>query len=130
MTQLSPYQILGDEGIAALAAAFYEAMDELPQAQAVRAMHAENLDMIEAKLAQYLTGWMGGPPLWFEEHGDVCLTKAHAPFHIGPNERDQWLACMDVALQKIGASDELVAMLKGPMYNIAEVVRNQPDSPQ
>ena len=52
----TPYEILGDEGIRALADAFYEAMDSLTEAADIRAMHAANLDDIKRKLAAYLTG--------------------------------------------------------------------------
>ena len=124
----TPYEILGDEGIRALADAFYEAMDSLTEAADIRAMHAANLDDIKRKLAAYLTGWMGGPPVYLALKGTVCLTDPHAPYHIGPKERDQWLLCMDEALERIGASDELKAMLKEPMFRVADTVRNQNSS--
>ncbi len=125
----TPYQLLGeDEGIRALATAFYQAMDELPGTKDIRGMHAENMDAIQQKLYEYLTGWLGGPPLYSDRTGSVCLTEPHKPYAIGPSERDQWLHCMDVALEKINASDEVKAMLKDPMYRIADAVRNQDHS--
>ena len=126
----SPYEILGDQGIRRLADTFYEVMDELPQAAEVRAMHARNLDDIKRKLAAYLTGWMGGPPVYLAMTGTVCLTEPHEPYAIGPRERDQWLMCMDEALERIGASDELKAMLKEPMFRIADAVRNRDGRPK
>ncbi len=124
----TPYEILGDAGIRALASAFYEVMDELPQAADVRAMHAENLDTIKRKLAIYLTGWMGGPPIYLAMNGTVCLTDPHEPYAIGPKERDQWLLCMHEALDRIDASDELKAMLTEPLFQVADTVRIQDDS--
>jgi hemoglobin len=121
----TPYEILGQEGVKALANAFYDVMDELPEAADIRAMHAENLDTIKRKLAAYLTGWMGGPPVYQAMTGTVCLTDPHEPYAIGPNARDQWLLCMDRALERIGASDELKEMLKEPMFLVADTVRNQ-----
>ena len=124
----TPYEILGDQGIKTLANAFFEVMDELPLAADIRAMHAENLDHIKRMMSAYLTGWMGGPPVYQAIKGTVCLTEPHEMFRIGPKERDQWLACMDEALIRIDASEELKAMLKKPMYQIAETVRNCEDS--
>ena len=121
----TPYQILGEEGIRALANAFYDIMDTLPQAAGIRAMHAEDLGPMKEKLADYLTGWMGGPPVYAEKYGSVCMTEPHAPYHIGPDERDQWLLCMDKALQQIGASEELMDMLRTPLFRIADAVRNR-----
>ena len=124
----TPYEILGQDGVKALADAFYDVMDELPQAAEVRAMHAENLDSIKRMLTAYLTGWMGGPPVYQAMKGTVCLTEPHEPYAIGPKERDQWLLCMDKALERIGASEELINMLKEPMFRVADTVRNQDHS--
>ena len=124
-TATTPYQILGEDGIRELTEAFYDIMDKLPEAAGVRAMHASDLSPVKDKLAQYLTGWMGGPPRYADKYGTVCMTSPHEPYHIGPEERDQWLLCMDRALQQIGASEELVEMLKIPMYRIADAVRNR-----
>jgi hemoglobin len=124
----TPYEILGQDGIRALADAFYEAMDELPEAARIRAMHAEHLDSIKRLLAAYLTGWMGGPPVYQAMKGTVCLTEPHEPYPIGPEERDQWLLCMNEALNRIDASDELRQMLEVPLFQIAETVRNQDHS--
>lgn len=124
----TPYEILGDQGIKDLAKAFYEAMDELPEAATIRAMHGEDLSSVTRMLAAYLTGWMGGPPVYLAIKGTVCLTEVHEPYRIGKEERDQWLTCMDAALEKIGASEELKAMLKEPMFRVADTVRNRDDS--
>ena len=121
----TPYQILGEQGIRDLTSAFYDIMDTLPEAADVRAMHAQDLGPMKEKLADDLTGWMGGPPLYADKHGTVCMTEPHEPYHIGPRERDQWLLCMDKALEQIGASDELIEMLKVPMYRVADAVRNK-----
>ena len=57
----TPYEILGDQGVKDLVAAFYEVMDTHPEAQEIRAMHAEDLGPVRSKLTSYLVGWMGGP---------------------------------------------------------------------
>lgn len=126
----TPYEILGDDGIRALAETFYQVMDELPEAADIRAMHGDDLGDVTRKLAAYLTGWMGGPPVYLALKGTVCLTEPHAPYSIGRRERDQWLLCMREALDRIGASDELKAMLKEPLFRIAETVRNRDDEPK
>ncbi len=128
MSAQTPYQILGSEGIRQLADTFYDVMDEMPQAETIRNMHSANMDLIKEKLFEYLCGWMGGPPLYSAKYGTVCLTDPHKPYPIGPDERDQWLACMNEALVRIDASEELKQMLKGPMYQIADTVRNRDTS--
>jgi len=124
-TPQTPYQILGEDGIRELCDRFYDIVDTLPEAAGIRAMHAADLSPMKAKLADYLTGWMGGPPLYASKYGSVCMTTPHEPYHIGPAERDQWLLCMDKALEETGASGELVEMLKIPLFRIADAVRNR-----
>jgi hemoglobin len=121
----TPYQILGDDGIHELTHTFYDIMDTLPEAAGLRSMHAKDLSGMKIKLAEYLTGWMGGPPLYSDKYGTVCMTSPHEPYHIGPDERDQWLLCMDKALEQTAASEELVEMLKVPMFRIADAIRNR-----
>lgn len=125
----TPYQLLGGEaGIRRLADTFYDVMDELPEAETIRKMHAQSLVDVKQKLFEYLSGWLGGPHYYHQKYGTVCLTKPHQPFAIGPAERDQWLMCMDETLRRIDASEEVKTMLKGPMFNIADTIRNSDGS--
>lgn len=126
----TPYEILGDQGIRSLASAFYDAMDTLPDAARIRAMHAQDLRPIKSLLAAWLTQWMGGPPVYLAVKGTVCLTEPHARYAIGPEERDMWLMCMDHALETVGASETLKAMLREPFRRVADTVRNRDDSAQ
>ena len=121
----TPFEALGEQGIRDLTNAFYDAMDTLPEAAGIRAMHAADLTPMKQRLAEYLTGWMGGPPVYSQKYGSVCMTSPHKPYAIGPAERDQWLLCMDKALTTINADDDLKQMLAEPMRQIADMVRNR-----
>lgn len=123
----TPYEILGDRGIRELANAFYDVMDALPEAAPIRAMHASDLGNVKRMLAAWLTQWMGGPPVYLAIKGSVCLTAPHAPYSIGAAERDMWLTCMDLALERVGASDELKTLLREPFRRVADTVRNRAD---
>ena len=125
MSQQTPYQMLGEDGIRRLVDIFYDITDSAPEAEAVRAMHGDDTTEIRSKLADYLNGWLGGPHHYHQKYGTVCLTEPHAHYHIGPQARDQWLWCMEQALQQTGASDALRDLLKQPMFGIADAVRNQ-----
>ena len=59
----------------------------------------------------------------------MCMTEPHEPYAIGPDERDQWLLCMDQALERINASEEVKEMLKEPMFRVADAIRNRDVSP-
>ncbi len=124
----TPYQLLGEETIQKLAHVFYEVMDELPEASRIRQMHSSDLSAVQGKLADYLTGWMGGPPRYHAKHGTVCLTDPHAAYPIGPEERDQWVMCFEKALERIDASEQVKDMLRGPIRQIAAAVQNRDES--
>lgn len=98
-SEQTPYERLGGEQVLwALVNRFYRNMDELPEADVVRGMHAPDLQGAESKLFKFLSGWLGGPNLYWEEFGHPRLRMRHLPFSIGVNERDQWLVCMRSAL--------------------------------
>lgn len=124
----TPYQALGEDRIRAICNAFYDIMDELPEAADIRRMHADDLGPMKEKLGDYLVGWMGGPPRYADKHGTVCMTTPHEPYLIGPRERDQWLLCMDKALEATGVEEEVREMLKQPLFRVADAVRNRPES--
>ena len=124
----TPYQALGETGIRSLTHAFYDILDVLPEAAEVRAMHAKDLGPMKEKLAEYLVGWMGGPPLYADKHGTVCMTEPHEHYAIGPRERDQWLLCMEKALDVIEVDDDVRDMLREPLFRIADAVRNRAES--
>jgi hemoglobin len=125
MSTATPYDIIGkEEGVKALAAAFYESMEELEEAESVRRMHADNLDLIKQKLFEYLNGWLGGPHLYKDKYGTICLTEPHQPYPIGEAQRDQWIACWDRALEKVDAPEEFRTMTREPIQRMASFLVN------
>ena len=53
------YEYLGEENIRALVDHFYDAMDDLPEAQTIRAMHPDDLAESRDKFFWFLVGWSG-----------------------------------------------------------------------
>lgn len=121
----TPYEMIGKEdGVKRLASAFYEAMDEMEEAESVRKMHAANLDLIKEKLFEYLNGWLGGPHLYKDKYGTICLTEPHQPYPIGEEQRDQWVACWDRALEKVDAPADFRDMTREPIFRMANFLVN------
>lgn len=95
----TPYELIGGESaVKQLVHRFYELMDELPEAYAVRQLHPESLAGSEEMLFEYLSGWLGGPNLYIAKKGHPRLRMRHAPYAIGLKERDEWMLCMTQAL--------------------------------
>ena len=98
-TTMTPYDKLGGEaGIQRLVNRFYELMEELPEAFAVRQMHPESLQGSATGLFEYLSGWLGGPPLYVQKKGHPRLRMRHVNYAVGPVVRDEWMLCMTQAL--------------------------------
>lgn len=115
----------GFEGIKQLVDDFYDAMEVLPQAQHIRNMHSPNLDESRDKLTRFLTGWLGGPKLFSEKYGPIRIPVAHRHLSIGPAERDAWLACMQVAVNKQDYRQDFRDYLMAQLYVPAERSRNK-----
>ncbi len=125
MSGVSPYERLGGEPVLrALVSRFYTHMAQLPEAQGIRQMHAPDLSGAESKLFKFLSGWLGGPNLYWEEFGHPRLRMRHFPFAIGPSERDQWLACMQRALSETVDDLELRQALFQALSQTAEHMIN------
>jgi hemoglobin len=119
-------QIGGEEGVRRLVDRFYDLMDTAPEAATVRALHARSLRASREKLFLFLSGWAGGPQTYTERFGHPRLRMRHFPFAIGERERDEWLWCMDRALDEHDMPGELRGFLKQRFHALADHMRNQP----
>lgn len=114
----------GEAGIRKLVDDFYDAMDQLPEAAKIRAMHPADLTLSRDKLARFLCGWLGGPKLYAEKYGPIRIPQAHSRFEIGSKERDAWLLCMEEALKDQHYAAEFKKYLLEQLYVPAERSRN------
>ncbi|MBS1137492.1 MAG: globin [Proteobacteria bacterium] len=129
-TPATPYEILGGEaGLRALVQRFYQLMDELPEAYGIRKLHPQDLSGSEEKLFMFLSGWLGGPPLFVRRHGHPRLRARHLPFSIGAPERDQWLMCMRRALEEQVGDAGLRDKLYRALADLADHMRNRAELP-
>jgi hemoglobin len=84
----------------------------------------DDLQGARRRLALFLAQYWGGPSTYSQERGHPRLRMRHAPFAIGPEERDHWLAAMtaslddqDLAADVREAFDAYFAMAAGSMMN-------------
>lgn len=126
MTSNTPYSHLGGEqAILNLVEQFYFYMDTLPEAQGIRAMHQADLSTAKAKLFKYFSGWLGGPDLFVQEFGHPMLRARHLGFAIGEAERDQWMLCMNMALETIPMHPQLKTNLQNALQQLATHMINR-----
>ena len=122
----TPYDTLGgDEPVRRIVGTFYDHMDSDPAFATIRALHAADLGTVRQTLYEFLSGWLGGPPLYIEKYGHPRLRGRHLPFPIGLAERDQWLACMRRALDDCDVTGDVRSFLDGRFAHVADFMRNQ-----
>ena len=125
----TPYETLGGaEKLRALVDRFYYLMDAQPGYYAIRKLHPQDLSGSAEKLYLFLSGWLGGPPLYQQKIGQPFLRARHLPFPIGETERDLWLACMREAMRDVEVEAGFAEALANAFAKTADHMRNRPDS--
>ena len=64
----------------------------------------EDLAGAEVRLRMFLEQYWGGPRTYSDQRGHPRLRMRHAPFQIGPFERDAWLRCMHTAVASVDSA--------------------------
>ena len=114
----------GAKGLQALVTRFYEIIDTDPDATVIRAMHQADLSQVRQSLFEWLSGWLGGPPLFVQKNGGPCINAAHKPFHIDEAARDQWLDCMGQSMIDVGVDEKYREMLEPALFRVADSLVN------
>jgi hemoglobin len=123
---VTAYELIGgEEGVRELVNRFYDLMDLLDEAKELRAMHANNLKGSRQKLFLFLSGWLGGPDLYAQKYGHPRLRARHMPFSIGIAERDQWMLCINRAMEEMALDESLRQALGEALWKTADFMRNR-----
>jgi hemoglobin len=103
------HEVGGAETFHAIVGRFYQLVADDP---VLRPLYPEqDLGPAEVRLRMFLEQYWGGPRTYSEQRGHPRLRMRHAPFRIGPIEREAWLACMRVAVDEAGLDAEHRATL-------------------
>jgi hemoglobin len=122
----TPYDLMGgDAKVRELVDRFYDLMELEPEFQQLRKVHGSSLERAREKLYLFLSGWLGGPPLYTDRYGHPMLRARHLPFAIGEVERDQWMACMTQAMEETDVPQDLRQPLADAFFKTADWMRNR-----
>ncbi len=85
-----------------IVARFYE---EVAADEVLRPLYPEeDLGPAEDRLRMFLEQYWGGPRTYSDQRGHPRLRMRHAPYRVGPIERDAWLRAMRIAVDEAGLS--------------------------
>lgn len=116
----------GEERLRALVEQFYDQVETLPEGSNLRRLHGRGHGVPHARVEQFnfLCGFMGGRAYYKEKHGhmDVKLMHAHVP--IRQEDADNWMLCMEQALDDEGHTGPYVGKLRAVFRRVATVLIN------
>jgi len=119
------YEAVGGEPtFRRIVARFYE---EVAKDEILRALYPEeDLGPAEERLRLFLMQYWGGPFTYSEQRGHPRLRMRHAPFKIGPSERDAWLRAMRIAVDEAGLEQSHREQLWTYLEGTAQHMMNSP----
>jgi hemoglobin len=95
----TPYDTIGEETLHHLIHAFYRRVGKHPN---LAPIFPDDLTETARKQEQFMTQFLGGPPLYTSEHGHPMLRARHMPFEITQTRAEAWLHCMEEAMNEVG----------------------------
>jgi hemoglobin len=114
----------GEETFRRLVGVFYAGVRDDP---ILRPLYPEEeLEAAEERLALFLIQYWGGPTTYGQQRGHPRLRMRHAPFAIGPAERDAWLLHMRNAVESLELPGEQAGPLWEYLHNAAFAMQNVP----
>ncbi len=105
--------------------AFYDRIEA--ESPSLRAMLPRDTSGSRDKLYEFLSGWLGGPNLYWERRGHPRLRLRHMPFDIGTDEAREWARCMDLAIGDAEVPDPAGSWMAGRLREVAIGLRSRAD---
>jgi len=119
----TPYEELGgDPEVRRLVERFYDIVEET--SPVLTAMLPADTRVSRQKLYEFLSGWMGGPPLYWERRGHPALRMRHAPFTIDRFAAEEWARCMAEAITDTVSEPALAGFLSTELGTVALQLQN------
>lgn len=123
MDEVKLYSVIGEEGFARLARAFYR---RIPKDEILGPMYpAADLEGAERRLRDFLIYRFGGPARYIAERGHPRLRARHFPFAITQAARDRWMTLMTEALGDVGLPVEVQQTLQAFFDAMSTFLINQ-----
>ncbi|PWA12759.1 globin [Pueribacillus theae] len=122
----TPYEAIGgSQMIDVWVDAFYDKVGRHPD---LIPIFPDDLTETARKQKQFLTQFLGGPPLFNEEHGHPMLRARHLPFPITPKRAEAWLSCMNQAMEEVNFPQPWREQIFNRLTKVAHHMVNTEDS--
>jgi hemoglobin len=126
MVEKSPtlFEAIGEQKLHQIIDAFYRRVAKHPD---LAPIFPKDLSEVARKQKQFQTQYLGGPPLYTNEHGHPMMRARHLPFEITPKRAKAWLSCMSEAMDEVGLEGPLRDEYFSRLVLTAQHMINTPD---
>jgi hemoglobin len=121
---VSAFERIGGTVVRRTVDRFYDLMDDDPQYQELRALHAIELSPMRESLTGFLTAWLGGPRGWFQDNPGKCMMSAHRDVRITQQTARQWAEAMDRAVADCIGDKEVATKMSQALGALAVSMRS------
>jgi hemoglobin len=120
-------QLGGEPALRTLVGTFYDIVEFEPEGRVLHVLHLRGHGVAHSRIEQlaFLSGFLGGPGLYVQKYGHSDVRQMHEHVEIDAEARDAWLACMSMAIDRVGLSADLKARLMTPFTRVATMLVNK-----
>ncbi|MEH7416360.1 globin [Neobacillus drentensis] len=123
--KITPFEEIGEDLLHRLVDTFYSLVAQHPD---LAPIFPNQFSEIARKQKQFLTQYLGGPPLYTEEHGHPMMRARHLPFPVTPTRARAWLSCMRQAMDLVGLKGPVREEFYARLHLTAQHMINTPDN--
>jgi hemoglobin len=119
------YQKIGAAKLRQIIQTFYPLVKAEPL---IADLFPDNLSETMDKQEAFLTGFLGGPPLYHQTYGNPMLRYRHAKFAITPSRAQAWFDCFRDAVQSAQLEPNVAQELLQAVARTAAAMVNTPEA--
>jgi len=117
------YSKIGEKKLRELVDTFYDLV--FNESSIAHLFKATSQVSIREKQFLFLTQLLGGPALYSNQFGHPKMRMRHLAHAIGKEEKEEWLRCMKLAIDRMNFDEDLSNQLYNVFPKIAEHMRNR-----
>ena len=116
----------GEAGLRDLVETFYDLIETLPEGSNLQRLHNRGHGIAHARQEQvnFLCGFIGGRQHYKEKHGHMDVKQIHAHVPIRSADAENWLHCMNAALDQQGHKGPQIEKLRTVFARVATILIN------
>jgi hemoglobin len=120
-------EIGGEATLRILVEDFYDVIESHPLGREILALHQDGHGVRHSRIEQfnYLSGFLGGQKYYLEKYHHMNIKYMHEHVPIRMCDAQNWLKCMDIAIDKSKISKPARDKLRQALERVATVLVNQ-----